>query len=103
MKQEFQDSMKPGVKYPGYATLNPYREFLFVPAQKGSREGRTKLVKEGKGWSVHSTNDNIIIHLRIPRLPKIMDRLLELFRLQDEIIQVFREYDLSKPQKNKKK
>lgn len=103
MKQEFQESMKPGVKYPGYATLNAFHEFLFVPAQKGANEGRTKLIKEGRGWSVHATRENVIIHMRVPRKPTMLERVSELLRLQDEILKVFREYDLGQTNKKKKK
>lgn len=105
MKQEFEDSMKPGVKYPGYATLNNYREFLFIPAQKGAREGKMKLLREGAGWSVHTTRDNIIIHMKVPRLPNRLDRIKKYLALQDEISKIFNEYDLgpTKPNKSKKK
>ena len=103
MKQEFLDAMKPGVKYPGYATLNSFREFLFVPAQKGANEGKMKLLREGLGWSVHTTRENIIIHLKIARKPTMMARMADFLRLQDEIMKILKDYDLSQTNNKKPK
>ena len=45
MKKAYEEAMKPGVKYAGYGILNEFREFQFVPAQKGANQGRMKCVK----------------------------------------------------------
>lgn len=102
MKQEFAESMKVGVKYSGYGIINAFREFQFIPTQKGANEGRMTLVKQGVGWSVHSTRDNIVVHIKLPRKDKVLERITEFLRLQQCVMQVLREYDLSVKPKNKK-
>lgn len=104
MKQEFQETMKVGQKYAGYGVLNAFREFIFIPSQKGANEGRMKVVRQGEGWSVHSTRENIVIHIKFPRKEKALDRVSEFLRLQQQVLEVLKEYDLSlKSSKNSKK
>lgn len=104
MKQEFEDSMKPGVKYAGYGIINAFREFQFIPTQKGAREGRMQIVKQGEGWSVLSTRENIVVHIKLPRKEKPIERITEFLRLQQLVMQVLKDYDLSvKPKKSSKK
>lgn len=105
MKQEFQEAMQPGVKYQGYGIINAFREFQFIPTQKGANEGRMKIVKQGENWSVHSTRDNIIIHLKIPRMAKPIERITEFLKVQQQVMDILKEYDLSKEtdKKSKKK
>lgn len=103
MKQEFTEAMQPGVKYAGYGFINAFREFCFLPQQKGKNEGRMKLIKQGEGWSVHSTNDNIVIHIKIPRKDKVIERVTSFLAAQTPILKVLREYDLSKKQSKTKK
>ena len=102
MKQEFEETMKVGVKYAGYGVINAFREFQFYPSQKGAREGRLKMVKQGEGWSVSTTRENIIVHIRLPRKDKALDRISEFLRLQNFVMQVLKDYDLSIKPKTKK-
>ena len=103
MKKEFEETMKEGVKYPGYGYINKFHEFQFIPAQKGKNEGKKKLVKEGEGWSVYTTNDNIIVHMRVSRKEKASENLTAYLNKQDNVLGVLREYDLSKKQPSTKK
>lgn len=104
MKQEFEEAMKPGVKYPGYGWVNNFHEFQFTPSQKGKNEGRMKILTEGNGYTVHTTRDNIIIHVKIPRKESAIERVTEFLRVQQEVLEILREYDLSvKPKTTKAK
>lgn len=103
MKQEFEETMKPGKKYKGYGVLNKYREFMFVPAKVGANEGQKQLVKQGEGWSVYTTRENVIVHLKMGRKDKMIERIAAFLSLQDHILGVLREYDLSKKTDTKKK
>lgn len=104
MKQEFEDSMKVGQKYPGYGVLNAFREFIFIPSQKGANEGKMQLVRQGKAWTIHATRENIVIHVKIPRKDKPLERIQAFLQQQNEIVEVLKEYDLSvKPKKPTKK
>ena len=104
MKKAYEEAMKPGVKYAGYGILNEFREFQFVPAQKGANQGRMKCVKQGDGWAVHSTRDNIIIHLRFKRRNKIVDMIADYLKLHTTVVDILRDYDLSvQPPTTKKK
>lgn len=105
MKKEFADTMQPGIKYSGYGMLNAFREFMFIPSQKGANAGRMQIVRQGDGWSVHSTRDNIVIHFKLPRKSKPLERIADFLRLQQQVVSVLKEYDLSKKptEKTKKK
>ena len=105
MKQEFQESMKVGVKYAGYGVLNAFREFIFVPSQKGANEGRMQIVRQGEGWSIHSTREHIVVHIKLPRKDKALERITEFLKLSQAVVAVLKEYDLSikTPTKAKKK
>lgn len=102
MKKEFTESMKEGVKYAGYGYINKFHEFQFIPAQKGKNEGKKNLVKEGEGWSVYTTEDNIILHMKVSRKSKPSETLSAYLEKQDNILRVLREYDLSKKLEQKK-
>lgn len=104
MKKEFTDAMQPGVKYAGYAWVNCFHEFQFTPSQKGKNEGRMQIVKEGNCYTVHTTKENIVIHLKIPRMDKPLQRIAAFLDAQKEIIDILKDYDLSKkPSKPTKK
>lgn len=105
MKQEFEEAMQPGVKYPGYAWVNKFHEFQFTPSQKGKNEGRMQIVREGNGYTVHTTRENIVIHIKIPRMDKPLERVAAFLKAQTEIIDILKDYDLKKktPKTTKKK
>lgn len=103
MKKPCPDGMKVGVKYYGYAMINEFREIMFTPSQKGANEGRQVMVVSGDGWSVSTTRENIVIHVKTPRCDNMTDRLKNFLAIQDRILKVLMEYDLSNIQRNKKK
>ena len=102
MKREFTEAMKPGVKYQGYGMLNNFREFMFVPAQKGANEGRMTIVQQGEGWSVHTTRENIVVHIKMPRKNTRIERITQFLSLQQQVLDVLKEYDLSIESKKSK-
>lgn len=102
MKQ-IQDEMKPGVKYQGYGIINEFREFQFIPTQKGANEGRLKLVKQGGGWTLHTSADNIIIHLKFQRQKEQNAAVMKFLAIVQDVVTCLREYNLSKESKKKKK
>lgn len=95
--------MQPGIKYAGYGILNAFHEFQFIPTEVGKNQGRLQIVKQGKGWSVHSTKENIIIHIKIERKDKPLERVNAFLSVYNELIQVLKDYDLSKKPSNKNK
>lgn len=102
MKQ-IQEEMKPGVKYQGYGIINEFGEFQFIPTQKGANEGRLKLVKQGGGWTLHTTADNIIIHLKFQRQNEQNAAIWKFLEIVKDVVSCLREYNLSKESKKKKK
>lgn len=104
MKKVYEEAMKPGVKYAGYGIINEFREFQFLPVRKGANEGRMKCVKQGDGWAVHNTRDNVIIHLKIKRRNKVIDMIADYLKLHAKVVNILRDYDLSvQPTTTKKK
>lgn len=94
MKVTVKDQMKQGVKYAGYGFINEYNEFQFTPANKGSREGQKKLVKEDDGFSVYKSTKSVIIHIRIDRdneRNRLVSKFLEII---NRIMLVFNKYDI---------
>lgn len=90
MKQKVE--MVPGVKYPGFGCLNEFGEFEFIPSQVGSRKGVVKLVKEEKDFTVSTTKNLVIVHLRIPRT-RGLSLLSSFLRSIDKVLLVLRSYD----------
>lgn len=84
--------MVPGVKYPGFGCLNEFGEFEFIPSQVGSRKGVVKLVKEEKDFTVSTTKNLVIVHLRIPRT-RGLNLLSSFLRAIDKVLLVLRSYD----------
>lgn len=86
--------LKPGVRYPGYGFLNEYGEFQFQPSEVGSRQGQKKLLKEGRDFTVHTTKKKIIFYCTIERKLSLMERVKKAMSLLDELIKIFREYEI---------
>lgn len=59
--------MPVGQKVKGYGLLNEYGEFDFIPEQKGAREGEVKLIKRGDGFTLSSSKNCLIVHIRISK------------------------------------
>lgn len=59
--------MPVGQKVKGYGLLNEYGEFDFIPEQKGAREGEVKLIKRGDGFTLSSSKNCLIVHVRITK------------------------------------
>ena len=85
-------NMEPGKKYRGYALLNEYGEFDFVPEQTGTRAGLIKVVKEGDGFSVKESKKLVIINFSIEKGTK-MEMLNNLLRITNTLITEIQNYD----------
>ena len=59
--------LEPGKRYKGYALVNEYGEFEFYPEQKGSRQGQFKTVKETESYTLRTTQNLVVVHLRLPK------------------------------------
>lgn len=55
------DKMKPGVKYRGYGMLSEWKEFYFIPENKGAHAGREKTLFESQMIKVKKTKNLIIV------------------------------------------
>ena len=86
--------LKPGVRYPGYGFLNEYGEFQFQPSEVGSRQGQKKLVKGSADFTLYKTEKLIIFHCTIERRLNLMERVKKAMSLLDELIRIFREYEI---------
>lgn len=91
MKQKLE--MPIGVKVPGYGILNEYGEFEFLPSQVGSRKGQTKLIKEDVDYTLSSTKNYLIVHMRIAR-GNVMTIMKSYLRIVDKVLSVMREYEI---------
>ena len=85
--------MTVGQKVPGYGILNEYGEFEFTPQAIGSRKGRIKVIKETQVYSVQESRNLVIVHLRLPKF-KGLKLIQELMNAVNELIQVFRTYEI---------
>lgn len=84
--------LKPGEKLKGYGLLNEYGEFEFIPEKTGSRQGVVKLVKEGENFTISTTRQRILIHLRLERISglQLVKKFLE---ESTNILQILKDYD----------
>lgn len=74
--------MIPGQKYRGYGVLNEFGEFEFIPEDTGSRKDKVKYLKQGDGYSVTYTANNLLIHMKIKRKDKTIRDMLGEFVLK---------------------
>lgn len=96
--------IKVGVPYKGSGVLNEYGQWMFTPAQVGSREGQKKLVVQEKNYTIYTTNKKVIVHLSIDRDDKF--GILGVFlKMVDKLLINFKEYDFRRilPDKSKRK
>lgn len=84
--------LRPGEKLKGYGLLNEFGEFEFIPEKTGSRQGIVKLVKEGENFTISTTKQRILIHIRLDRISGL--QLVKKF-LQEStnILQILKDYD----------
>lgn len=85
--------LEPGKKYRGYGFINEYGEFEFSPEQTGIRAGEVKLLKSGDDYTVSTTKNYVILHVRVKRPFKPVEGIYQVMRKIDEIIKIFKEYE----------
>lgn len=85
--------MEVGKKYRGYAVLNEYGEFDFMPEQTGARAGNIKQVKETQDYVLSTSKKKVLIHIRLERLSglKLVQKLLT---VMNEILTDLRTYEI---------
>ena len=62
-----QMEIKVGVPYKGNGVLNEYGQWMFTPAQIGSREGQKNYVKGEGDYTIYTTKKKVIIHISFDR------------------------------------
>lgn len=85
--------MPVGQKVKGYGLLNEYGEFEFIPEQTGIRQGQTKLVKQGDNYTVSSTKNSVIIHVRLLKQQSSMELLSSFCKVVNVLLQTLRDYE----------
>ena len=84
--------MPVGVQVPGYGLLNEYGEITFTPAAVGSRAGAIKLLKEEEGYTISTTKNKIIIHMRFDK-DNGLSLLSKYLKVSNEILLTLKEYE----------
>lgn len=84
--------MPVGQKVRGYGLLNEYGEFEFIPEQTGVRQGQVKLLKEGANYTVSTTKNFIIVHMRLEKLSG-MNLIVSLMKTVNELVLNLKNYE----------
>lgn len=87
------ESMIPGKRYRGYGYINEFKEFCFEPEDTGSRAGLIKQVCTREGVSVSETKNFLLIHIKMPKLNKRLDRIKALTNSYNNLVKIMTEYD----------
>lgn len=85
--------IEPGVKYKGYYWVNEFGEIQVQPEQTGVNAGRMKAVKDGDGWTLKTTQKQIIAHINIDKGENALDRMKLFMNKVNEILVILQEYD----------
>lgn len=88
------ETMVPGKRYRGYGYVNEYKEFCFEPENTGSREGVIKAICNREGVGISETQKYLLIRIKMPKCTNLLDRLKELAKAYNQIVKIFREYEI---------
>lgn len=88
------ETMVPGKRYRGYGYVNEYKEFCFEPENTGSREGVIKAICSREGVGISETQKYLLIRIKMPKCTNLLDRLKELAKVYNQIVKIFREYEI---------
>jgi hypothetical protein len=85
-----------GKEYKGYAWRNEYGEFFFRPSAVGSRAGRLNKICEEEDFSLNTTTNLVLIHIKLPRLTngKCTDYIKALGAVSTKLINAFMKYEI---------
>lgn len=97
-----QMEIKVGVPYKGSGVLNEYGQWMFTPAQVGSREGQKCLVKSDSDYSLYSTKKKVLIYISLDRDEKI-ELMKKVTLISDKLFIDFKNYDFRRLLSNKNK
>lgn len=97
-----QMEIKVGVPYKGSGVLNEYGQWMFTPAQVGSREGQKKFVCGEENYTIHTTRKKVIIHITLDRDDK-MSLISAFVKLTDRLLLHFKNYDFRRLLSDKNK
>ena len=88
------ESMIPGKRYRGYGYLNEFKEFIFEPEDTGSRAGVIKQICTRDGISLSESKNYLLIHIKMPKYSKILERLGALTKIYNNLVNILRDYDI---------
>ena len=96
MKEQLQKTdMVVGKEYKGYAWRNEYGEFFFRPAAEGSRAGRIKKICAEEDFTLSTTKENVVIHIRLSKSSQgALAYVSALGKIVDKLIKVFYKYEI---------
>lgn len=86
--------MIPGKRYRGYGYLNEFKEFCFEPEDTGSRAGVIKQICTREGVSVSESKNFLLIHIKMQKYPKLLERLGALAKIYNNIVNILKDYDI---------
>ena len=83
--------MVPGKRYLGYGMINNYRQFMFTPAQTGSRQGAIKYIYQSEDVTISETKNLLQLRFSIQKSSyksplSLVRNLLYLFEKATKII-----------------
>lgn len=87
-----EQKMEVGIKYKGYGIINEYGQVTFTPEQKGANQGKKKLLCEGAGYTVYTTEKKVIVHFSCNRKQKKVNLMTDFFNIMNVIQEIFRQY-----------
>lgn len=91
MKQK--KNLEPGQRYRGWGWINEFGEFEFSPEETGARVGQMKTVKVGDNYKVSESKKFILLHMKVTKEGKPMDRLQSFLNIVKDVIDILKTYD----------
>ncbi|MBQ5712871.1 MAG: hypothetical protein IIV77_00035 [Bacteroidaceae bacterium] len=88
------ETMIPGKRYRGYGFVNEFKEFCFEPENTGSREGVIKAICTRDGIGVSETREHLLIRIKMRKCPNLLERIKELSKVYNQLLKIFREYEI---------
>lgn len=86
-------NLEPGTRYRGWGWVNEYGEFEFSPEDTGARVGQVKVVTEGNKFKVSESKKFVLIHAKIDKTGKPLDRIQSWLQIVKDVIDILKTYD----------
>lgn len=87
-----EQKMEVGVKYRGYGLINEFGQVVFTPEQKGANQGKKKLLCEGSGYTVYTTQKKVIVHFSCLKKKNKLELLSDFFNIMTKLQEIFKQY-----------